>query len=242
MDLDSSPHGPRTRDSERTTADRSSVTVLNERAQTGIISDLCYEHDASGPPHAPVFTCTASCAHATGSYTCAAEGRTKNKAKTAAAAGLLDQDHRTGTVRRWRSSPRRRKRRHAARGASSGGCCGSAARWTSVTGGSRSAGPAGTALEGPLAGFTVPLLEALPVLATLDGAAANGSAALLHESARAWARAARSALAGSRGAARIPRARRRRAATAGASRGQRRMAASRMRSPRRCCGRRGRGW
>lgn len=37
-----------------------------------------------------------------------------------------------------RSSPGRRKRRHAVRGASSGGCCGSAARWTSVTGGSRS--------------------------------------------------------------------------------------------------------
>jgi hypothetical protein len=55
-----------TRDSERTMAHRSPVTVLNERAQTGIISDLCYQRDASGPPHAPVFTCTASCAHATG--------------------------------------------------------------------------------------------------------------------------------------------------------------------------------
>ena len=38
-----------------------------------------------------MFTCTASCAHATGSYTCAAEGRTKSEAKTAAAAGLLEQ-------------------------------------------------------------------------------------------------------------------------------------------------------
>ncbi len=85
------PARSQTRDSERTTADRSPVTVLNERAETGVISDLCYEHDASGPPHVPVFTCTASCAHATGSYTCAAEGRTKNEAKTAAAAGLLDQ-------------------------------------------------------------------------------------------------------------------------------------------------------
>jgi hypothetical protein len=56
-------------------------------------------------------------------------------------------------------------------------------------------GPAGAALEGSLAGFTVPLLEALPVLATLDGPAADGGgSALPHESARAWARAARSAL------------------------------------------------
>ena len=40
----------------------------------------------------------------------------------------------------------------------------------------------------------MPLLEALPVLAALDGPPADGSAALPHESARAWARASRSAL------------------------------------------------
>ena len=188
------PARSQTRDSERTTADRSSVTVLNERAQTGIISDLCYEHDASGPPHAPVFTCTASCAHATGSYTCAAEGRTKNKAKTAAAAGLLDQ-----ITEQERSAAAQLARAAEAEARSARGIFGRLLRVGcaldfrdrrfEVT------GPAGTALEGPLAGFTVPLLEALPVLATLDGAAADGSAALLHESARAWARAARSALA-----------------------------------------------
>src|SRR5271166_3458291 len=182
-----------TRDSERTTADRSPVTVLNERAQTGVISDLSYKHDASGPPHAPVFTCTAGCAHATGSYTCAAEGRTKNEAKTAAAAGLLDQ-----ITEQERSAAAQLARAAEAEARSARGIFGRLLRAGcaldfrdrrfEVT------GPAGAALEGPLAGFTVPLPEALPVLATLDGPAADGSAALLHESARAWARAARSAL------------------------------------------------
>ena len=182
-----------TRDSERTTAGRSPVTVLNERAQTGVVSDLSYQHDASGPAHAPVFTCTASCAHATGSYTCAAEGRTKNEAKTAAAAGLLDQI--TGQER---SAAAQLARAADAEARSARGIFGRLLRAGcaldfrdrrfEVT------GPAGAALEGPLAGFTVPLREALPVLATLDSPAADGSAALLHESARAWACAARSAL------------------------------------------------
>ena len=188
-------------DSERGEGARSPVTVLNERAQTGIISDLCYEHDASGPPHAPVFTCTASCAHATGSYTCAAESRTKNEAKTAAAAGLLDR-----ITEQERSAAARLARAAEAEARSARGIFGRLLRVGcaldfrdrrfEVT------GPAGAALEGPLAGFTVPLLEALPVLATLDSPAADGSAALLHESARAWARAARSALGSGRRAAR----------------------------------------
>ena len=67
------------------------MTVLNERAQTGVITALSYAQDASGPPHEPVFTCTASCTHATGRYTWVAEGPSKNEAKAAAAAGLLDQ-------------------------------------------------------------------------------------------------------------------------------------------------------
>ena len=140
-----------------------------------------------------MFTCTASCAHATGSYTCAAEGRTKNEAKTAAAAGLLDQ-----ITEQERSAAAQLARAAEAEARSARGIFGRLLRAGcaldfrdrrfEVT------GPAGAALEGPLAGFTVPLLEALPVLATLDGPAADGSAALLHESARAWARAARSAL------------------------------------------------
>ncbi|MGZ6645768.1 MAG: SNF2 helicase-associated domain-containing protein, partial [Solirubrobacteraceae bacterium] len=187
------PAWSRSGDSDWTMADRSPVTVLNERAQTGVISDLSYQHDASGPPHVPVFTCTASCAHATGSYTCAAEGRTKNEAKTAAAAGLLDQ-----ITEQERSAAAQLARAAEAEARSARGIFGRLLRAGcaldfrdrrfEVT------GPAGAPLEGPLAGFTVPLLEALPVLATMGGPAADGSTALLHESARAWARAARSAL------------------------------------------------
>ena len=187
------PAWSQTRDSERTAADRSPVTVFNERAQTGVISDLSYQHDASGPPHAPVFTCTASCADATGSYTCAAEGRTKNEAKTAAAAGLLDQiteQERFAAAQLARAAEAEaRSARGIFRRLLRAGCAlDFRDRRFEVT------GPAGAALEGPLAGFTVPLREALPVLATIEGPAADGSAASLHESARAWAHAARSAL------------------------------------------------
>src|SRR5208282_505423 len=49
--------------------------------------------------------------------------------------------------------------------------------------------PAGAELPGPLAGWAVPLLAALPVLAALDP-----NAGPLHASARTWASAARSAL------------------------------------------------
>ena len=202
------PAWSQTRDSERTAADRSPVTVLNERAQTGVISDLSYQHDASGPPHAPVFTCTVGCAYATGSYACAAEGRTKNEAKTAAAAGLLDQiteQERSAAAQLARAAEAEaRSARGIFRRLLRAGCAlDFSDRRFEVT------GPAGAALEGPLAGFTVPLLEALSVLATLDGPAADGSAALLHESARAWAR--RPVRPGSgRRAARIPGARRRR--------------------------------
>ena len=144
------PVRSQTRDSERTTADRSPVTVLSERALTGVISDLSYQHDASGPPHAPVFTCTASCAHATGSYTCAAEGRTKSEAKTAAAAGLLDQ-----ITEHERSAAAQLARAAEAEVRSTRGIFGRLLRAGcaldfrdrrfAVT------GPAGAALEGPLA-------------------------------------------------------------------------------------------
>lgn len=181
------------RDSEWLAADRGAVIVLNELAQAGVISDLSYRHESTGPPHAPVFTCAASCAHATGSYTCAAKGRSKNEAKSAAAAGLLDQ-----ITEQERSAAAQLARAAEAEARTAPGIfrrllrVGCALdfrdRWFEVT------GPAGAALEGPFAGYAVPLLEALPVLATLDGPAADGGSALLDESARAWARAARSAL------------------------------------------------
>ncbi len=187
------PARSQTMDSERATADRSPVTVLNERAQTGVIANLSYCHDASGPPHAPVFTCTAGCEHATGSYTCAAGGRTKNEAKTAAAARLLDQ-----ITDQERSAAAQLARAAEAEARSAGGIFGRLLRaGCALDFRDRQFGvtsPAGAALEGPLADFTVPLLAALPVLAALGGPAAEGSAVLLHESARAWARAALSAL------------------------------------------------
>src|SRR6266566_9929117 len=136
---------------------------------------------------------TASCAHATGSCTCAAEGRTKNEAKTAAAAGLLDQ-----ITEQERSAAAQLARAAQAEARSARGIFGRLLRaGCALDFGDRRfevTGPEGAALEGPLAGFTVRLLEALPVLATLDSPAADGSAALPHESARAWACAARSAL------------------------------------------------
>ena len=70
---------------------RNPVAVLNEWAQRGDIAALCYEQVASGPPHAPVFTGTVTCTHATGNYANVADGRNKNEAKVAAAAGLLEQ-------------------------------------------------------------------------------------------------------------------------------------------------------
>ena len=72
-------------------ADRNPVAVLNEWTQREDIAALSYEQAASGPPHAPVFTCTVTCTHVTGSYASVADGSNKNEAKVAAAAGLLDQ-------------------------------------------------------------------------------------------------------------------------------------------------------
>ena len=83
------PHAPVHPD--RSSADRNPVSVLNERVQTGAITDLSYAQDAEGPAHQPMFTCTVSCTDATGSQSYAAAGRSKNEAKAAAAAGLLEQ-------------------------------------------------------------------------------------------------------------------------------------------------------
>ena len=66
------------------------VSLLNERAQIGVVGNLTYTQDTAGPAHRPVFTCTASCLHSTQHYTSTAEAGSKNEAKTAAAAGLLE--------------------------------------------------------------------------------------------------------------------------------------------------------
>jgi SNF2 Helicase protein len=170
-------------------AERNPVTVLNERAQTGVITALSYAQDASGPPHEPVFTCTAGCTHATGRYTWIAEGRSKNEAKAAAAAGLLDQitaQQRSAVAQLARAAEAEaRSPRGIFERLLRGGCALDFCRdaWFRVS------HPAGAGLPGPLAGWAVPLLAALPVLAALDP-----NAVPLHESARTWASVARSAV------------------------------------------------
>ena len=170
-------------------AERNPVTVLNERAQTGVITALSYAQDASGPPHEPVFTCTAGCTHATGRYTWVAEGRSKNEAKAAAAAGLLNQ-----VTAQERSAVAQLAKAAEAEARSLRGISGRLLRagcaldfhrdrWFRIS------HPAGAELPRPLAGWAVPLLAALPVLAALDP-----NAVPLHASARTWASAARSAL------------------------------------------------
>ena len=43
---------------------RNPLIELNERAQVGAITDLGFTVTAAGPPHDPVFTCSAACRHA----------------------------------------------------------------------------------------------------------------------------------------------------------------------------------
>ncbi|HUY49044.1 MAG TPA: SNF2-related protein [Streptosporangiaceae bacterium] len=183
------PHAPVNPDGS--SADRNPVSVLNERVQTGAITDLSYEQDAEGPAHQPMFTCTMSCADATGTQRYVAAGRSKNEAKAAAAAGLLEQ-----LTKAERSAAAALARAAEAEARSPQGIfgrllkAGCALDFQMDAPAFRLSYPAGGELPEPLAGWTVPLLTALPGLA---GHAV--SAAPLHASARAWAAAVRAALA-----------------------------------------------
>jgi superfamily II DNA or RNA helicase len=183
------PHAPVSPDGS--SADRNPVSVLNERAQTGAITGLSYAQDVEGPAHQPVFTCTVSCTGAAGTQSYVAAGRSKNEAKAAAAAGLLEQ-----LSEAERSTAAALARAAEAEARSPGGIF-----WRLLKAGCaldfqkdgptfRVSHPAGGELPGPLAGWTVPLLTALPALA---GPAV--SAVPPHAPARAWAAAARAALA-----------------------------------------------
>jgi len=168
---------------------RHPVAVLNEWAQRGDIAALCYEQVASGPPHAPVFTCTVTCMHATGSYANLADGRNKNEAKVAAAAGLLEQ-----LVASEQSAAARLARAEAAEARSSRGILGrllgvGCALDFEASRRFRISHPTGDELPEPLASWGVPLMVALPVLAALDVTTER-----LHASVRTWASATRSAL------------------------------------------------
>ena len=58
-------------------------------AQVGAITDLAFTVTAVGPPHNPVFTCSATCRHADGEISGTGQGPTKSQARSAAAEALL---------------------------------------------------------------------------------------------------------------------------------------------------------
>ncbi|HEX7270257.1 MAG TPA: SNF2 helicase-associated domain-containing protein, partial [Streptosporangiaceae bacterium] len=157
------------------------VSLLNERAQIGVVGNLTFTQDTAGPAHRPVFTCTASCLHSTQHYTSTAEAGSKNEAKTAAAAGLLEQIVAAEQTHLARLARARREQARSPEGIFSrlarAGCP------VEFTGqGLRITGH----LAEPLAGCELPLLSALPILATLDGP--------IDPTARTWASATKVAL------------------------------------------------
>jgi len=143
--------------------------------------DLTYAQDPTGPAHRPVFTCTAGCVHAADLYASSAEAASKNEAKAAAAAGLLEQ---LVSAERRHLASLAHARREQARSPEGiftrllrAGCPVDFTGWGFRIGGH---------LPEPLAGCELPVLSALPVLVTLDGP--------VHPSARTWASAAKAAL------------------------------------------------
>ena len=161
------------------------VGLLNERAQIGVIADLTYTQDATGPAHRPVFTCTARCLQATDAYAASAEADSKNEAKTAAAAGLLDQILSAERTYRARLAQARREQARSPEGIFARLL--RAGFPMEFTGSSLRIGGH---LPEPLAGTGLPVRSALPVLVSLD-ADLDGP---VHPSARTWASAARTAL------------------------------------------------
>lgn len=157
------------------------VGLLNERAQVGVIADLTYTQDAAGPAHRPVFTCTASCVHAADRYVSSAEATSKNAAKAVAAAELLEQILSAERTNLARLAHARREQARSPEGIFArllrAGCP------VDFTGGSFRIGGD---LPELLAGYELPVLSALPVLATLDGQ--------VDQSAMSWASATRAAL------------------------------------------------
>ena len=166
------------------------VGILNERAQTGVITGLGYETGGSGPAHQPVFTCTVSCRYATRDYACTAEGRSKNEAKTAAVAGLLDQITAAERSVVTRLAHTRHDQARSIPGIFGRLLRAGCAVEFAVRGGFR----LGDGLPAPLGGWSLPLVLALPVLAAPDGGTDADDGAVLHPSAREWAAAARAAL------------------------------------------------
>ena len=67
------------------------ANALNELAQAGVVSDIHYEYETHGPPHAPTFARTASLSSASERRRATEIGDTKAAAKVSAAKALLDQ-------------------------------------------------------------------------------------------------------------------------------------------------------
>jgi superfamily II DNA or RNA helicase len=157
------------------------IGLLNERAQIGVIADLTYTQEATGPAHRPVFTCTASCVHAAASYVSSAEAASKNVAKAAASAELLEQILAAERAHLGRLVQARREQARSPEGIFTrllrAGCPVDFTSWGFRLGGD---------LPDPLVGCEVPVLPALPILASLEGQG--------HPSTRTWVSAARSAL------------------------------------------------
>ncbi|MDQ1287250.1 MAG: hypothetical protein QG622_815 [Actinomycetota bacterium] len=162
------------------------VALLNERAQIGVITDLTFTHEATGPAHRPVFTCAARCVHAAGTCTGTGEATSKNDAKAAAAAVLLDQVLAAELAHLDRLARARREQSRTPEGIFArlmrAGCP------LGVT-------DRGLRIEGPLpeslTGCELGLRTALPLLLALDPLAVDGP---VHPSARRWAFATRTAL------------------------------------------------
>ncbi|HET8643040.1 MAG TPA: SNF2-related protein [Pseudonocardiaceae bacterium] len=164
------------------------VALLNERAQTGAISAMTYTYDASGPAHRPMFTCTAGCIHGADRYVGSAEAATKTAAKAAAAAELLEQ---VLCAERAQLAGLVRARREQTRSPEGivarllrAGCPVDFTGWSFRL---------GDVLPEPLAGYELPLLPALPVLAAVNGQTHTVDGQV-HPSTRAWAAAVKTAL------------------------------------------------
>jgi dsRNA-specific ribonuclease len=69
--------------------ERNPLSQLNEAAQAGVIAELDWDMQHAGPPHAPVFTATATATAHGQVVSASAEGASKAAARTAAGWGLL---------------------------------------------------------------------------------------------------------------------------------------------------------
>ena len=166
---------------------RHPLTELNERAQVGAITDLAFTVTATGPPHDPVFTCSATCRHADGEISGTGQGRTKSQARAAAAEALLAELARAAepappshveAVARYATSPA-----GVADRLLQAGCAIGYAKGRFHLG-----LPDGWPLPEELPDLPVPAAHLLPVLARVRSQDA-------HPSVRAWARLATAVLA-----------------------------------------------